>query len=43
MRGGGFSRYMGSWPGEPRRSLWISEVPHSLRFRKVFSWSRLGL
>jgi hypothetical protein len=27
---GGFSRYIGPGLGEPRRTLWISEQPHSL-------------
>jgi len=30
---GGFSRYIGPVPGEPRRGLWISEGPHILRHR----------
>ena len=37
---GGAAGYIGLGPGEPR-SLWISEGPHSLRFRKVFSWSQI--
>jgi len=28
MRGGGFSWYIGTGPGEPRKGTWISEGPH---------------
>jgi len=36
---GGFSRYIGPGPGEPRKGPWISEGPHSLnhwRFILIF-------
>jgi hypothetical protein len=33
--GGGFSRYIGPGPGDPRRSPWIFEEPQSLSHRRL--------
>ena len=34
--GRGFNRYIGPGPGEPRKSPWISEWPHSLIINNFF-------
>ena len=34
--GGGFSRYIGTGPGEPIRGMWISKGPHSLSHRRSY-------